>query len=88
MKISLKTSVELYKEFASVPPFVTSGHRKKPAARLRLVPSFRIHGTYIQVLTHSDDEDKFEGVNVGDHCISFDDGDDIFLWTLAVNCSE
>jgi len=41
----------------------------KPAARLRLVPSFRIHGTYIHVPTHIDDEDKFEGVNVGDHCI-------------------
>jgi hypothetical protein len=41
----------------------------KPAARLRLVRSFRIHGTCIQLLTHIDD-DKFEGVNVGDHCIS------------------
>lgn len=60
----------LYKEFASVPPFVTRGHRMKPAACLRLVPCCRIHGTYIQVLTHIDDEDKFEGVNVGDDCIS------------------
>jgi len=70
MKISLKTSVVLYKEFASVPPFVTRGHKMKPAARLRLVPSFRIHGTYIHALTDIEDEDKFEGVNVGDHCIS------------------
>jgi hypothetical protein len=42
----------------------------KPAARLRMVPSFRIRLTYIQVLTHIDDENNFEGVNEADHYIS------------------
>ena len=63
-------SLVLYKEIVLVPPLVTRGHKIKPVAHLLIVPSFKIHATCIQVLTHTDDEDNFEGVNVGDHCIS------------------
>jgi hypothetical protein len=88
MKISLKTTVVLYTDTASVPPFVTRSHKMKPAACLRLVLSFIIHRPYIPACTHIDDDDSFEVVDVGDHCIRLWQWDGILVWTLAVNCSE